>query len=277
MSQVSQQEYQMFREFLQDSCGILLGDNKAYLVNSRLKPVLQNNSISSMGDLVASLKRPSSQKLREQVINAMTTNETLWFRDTHPYDILKNRIFAELTEKNKNTPINIWSAACSTGQEPYSISMIAKEFLETRGGKLKQEFKVVATDISSRVLDNAKSGVYQMLALGRGMSDHRLKKFFTKVNDDSWGLQNQIKDMVQFKPLNLMESYQSIGSNFDIVFCRNVLIYFSPELKKQILIKMHKSLKKGGYLILGASESLNGLSDHYEMIQCRPGIIYRAI
>jgi len=271
-----QSEYQLFRAFLQDSCGILLGDNKAYLVNSRLKPVLSQYELKNMEQLIAQLNLSSSQKLREHVIDAMTTNETLWFRDGYPFDILKNRILTEFCEGKGSSSIKIWSAACSTGQEPYSIAMAVKEFLAARSGRVKLDIKVTATDIASTVLDNAKNGRYQLLALGRGLSDNRLQKFFSKKSDDSWEIQQEIKNMVEFKPINLLNSYQSIGSSLDIIFCRNVLIYFSPELKKQILIKMHKLLKKGGYLFLGASESLTGLSDYFEILQCRPGIIYRA-
>lgn len=272
-----QNDYQLFRDFLQDSCGILLGDNKEYLVNSRLKPVLAKHKIPDLNKLVTKLKLSSSHNLREQVIDAMTTNETLWFRDGHPYDILSNRLFTGLAKNNGIAPIKIWSAACSTGQEPYSISIIAKEFQDKNPGKLKSGVSVVATDISPSVLTAARSGVYQMLSLGRGMSNARLKKCFKVVDNDSWEIKSEYKTVVDFKSLNLMDNYLLVGSNFDIIFCRNVLIYFSLELKKEILIKMHKSLKKGGYLMLGASESLTGLSDYFEMEQCRPGIIYRAI
>ena len=271
-----QNEYRQFRTFLQDSCGILLGDNKAYLVNSRLKTLLSQYDISNMGQLIAQLSLPTSQKLREHVIDAMTTNETLWFRDGYPFDILKNRILSEVCDTKGNSSLRIWSAACSTGQEPYSISMAVKEFLSARSGRVKLDVKVTATDIAPTVLDNAKMGTYQLLALGRGLSDNRLKKFFSKKSGDSWEINQEIKSMVDFKPLNLLNNYQSIGANFDVIFCRNVLIYFSPELKREILIKMHKALKKGGYLILGASESLTGLSDYFDILQCRPGIIYRA-
>jgi chemotaxis protein methyltransferase CheR len=269
-------EYHLFRTFLEEACGILLGDNKAYLVNSRLKPVMAKHDIKSLNDLVAKLKSVSFRGLKEEVIDAMTTNETLWFRDSHPFTILKDKILSEAADKNTIAPLKIWSAACSTGQEPYSISIIAKEFKESNPGKLKGGVKIVATDISPTVLANAKSGIYEMLALGRGMSEQRLKKCFNPIEDGRWEIKQEFKSVIDFQLLNLMESYNRVGANLDVVFCRNVLIYFSPELKRQILLKIHASLKPGGYLLLGASESLNGLSDYFEMIQCRPGIIYRA-
>jgi len=268
--------YQVFRAFLEDACGILLGENKAYLVNSRLKPVLAKHDISDLNQLVSKLTPTSGRALREEVIDAMTTNETLWFRDAHPFNILKNNLFPELAENLGFTPLKIWSAACSTGQEPYSIAITSKEYQESNPGKLKAGIKVVATDISSTVLAAAKSGLYEMLALGRGMSESRLKQHFNALSDGRWEIKKEFKSLIDFQILNLMDGYQRVGSNFDIIFCRNVLIYFSPDLKREILIKMHACLKPGGYLLLGASESLNGLSDYYEMEQCRPGIIYRA-
>ncbi len=270
------EEYNEFRNFLQDACGILLGDNKEYLVNSRLKPVIERHKLSGLGELVEKLKLRSIGALREEVIDAMTTNETLWFRDSHPFRILQDIIFSELGPKAGFSPLKIWSAACSTGQEPYSIAITAEEYKLANPGKLNGGVRIVATDISSSVLDVAKKGVYEMLALGRGMSEERLKRCFQENTDRSWSIKPQYKNVVDFRTLNLLESYAKLGTKFDVVFCRNVLIYFSPELKQDILTRIHQVLNPGGFLILGASESLNGLADKYEMVQCRPGIIYRA-
>jgi len=269
-------EYDAFRKFLEEACGILLGDNKAYLVNSRLKPVIARHNAAGLGELLAKLRQASSSSLREEVVDAMTTNETLWFRDNHPFRILNDMLFSEFSEKLGAAPLKIWSAACSTGQEPYSIAITADEYKAGNPGKLKGGVRVVATDISSSVLDIAKAGVYEMLALGRGMSEARLKRCFQTNCDKSWEIKPQYRSVIDFKILNLMESFSRIGAKFDVIFCRNVLIYFSPDLKREILLKFHQHLNPGSYLILGASESLNGLSDKYEMIQCRPGIIYRA-
>lgn len=269
-------DYKQFSAFLQDACGILLGENKAYLVNSRIKPVLTKYGYNNLNQLVAQLKNSYNRQLRDDVVDAMTTNETLWFRDNHPFHLLTTKLFPELASKASFAPVKIWSAACSTGQEPYSIAITAKEFQDANPTKLKSGVSVIATDISPTVINVAQSGVYEMLALGRGMSPERLKRCFDELNEGKWRIKPVYQKMINFQLLNLMESYQKIGSDFDIIFCRNVLIYFSSELKKEILIKMHQRLKPGGYLMLGASESLNGLSDYYEMEQCRPGIIYRA-
>lgn len=269
-------DYKQFSAFLQDACGILLGENKAYLVNSRIKPVLTKYGLSSLNQLLAQLKNAFNRQLRDDVVDAMTTNETLWFRDNHPFQLLNTKLFPELASKSSFAPLKIWSAACSTGQEPYSIAITAKEFQDANPSKLKSGVSITATDISPTVIKTAQSGIYEMLALGRGMSPERLKHCFEEHMEGKWKIKPVYQKMVTFQLLNLMEPFQKIGSDFDIIFCRNVLIYFSSELKKEILIKMHQRLKPGGYLLLGASESLNGLSDYYEMEQCRPGIIYRA-
>tara|TARA_R110002167_G_scaffold286400_6_gene491355 strand:+ start:750 stop:1595 length:846 start_codon:yes stop_codon:yes gene_type:complete len=270
------EDYKQFRAFLESACGILLGDNKAYLVNSRIKPVLQKYELTNLSQLVNKLNGSLQRALKDDVVDAMTTNETLWFRDNHPFNLLNTKIFPELCVKPQVTPIKIWSAACSTGQEPYSIAITAKEFQDANPGKMSSGVAITATDISQSVLNTAKEGVYEMLALGRGMSQERLKHCFDQKEEGRWKIKPSYQKVINFKALNLMESFQSIGSGFDIIFCRNVLIYFSPEFKKELLIKMHRCLKPGGYLLLGASESLNGLSDYYQMEQCRPGILYRA-
>ncbi|WP_148862930.1 CheR family methyltransferase [Marinobacter fonticola] len=273
-SEITPQEYEAFKTFLQDACGILLGENKQYLVKSRLRKILEENGHETLGDLVKHLQRPGRNPLREVVIDAMTTNETLWFRDTHPFRILTDRLLPELSETKGAQSLRIWSAACSTGQEPYSIGMAVDEFRRTKPGKLRGDVRIVATDISRSVLDVARKGEYEMLAIGRGLSPERQKNFFTASSTGGWQIKPSIKSMVEFKELNLLERY--VFGKFDLVFCRNVLIYFSAELKKDILTRIHSTLNPGGYLILGASESLNGLPDLYEMVQCQPGIIYRA-
>lgn len=268
--------YNRFREFLEKSCGILLGHNKEYLVDSRLKPLIAKHKFGTLNQLVDELEKKTFSSLKEEVIDAMTTNETLWFRDLHPFRILQEKIFPEFEREARLRPLSLWSAACSTGQEPYSIAITADEYRKKNLGKLGKGVKITATDISPSVLDKARSATYEMLALGRGMSEDRLQKYFVEANSGSWRLKPEISTAVTFQTLNLLQPFMYTTKQFDIVFCRNVLIYFSPELKLDILSRMHAKLKTGGYLFLGASESLNGLSDKFEMIQCNPGIIYKA-
>ena len=270
---ITPQEYEAFKKFLQDASGILLGDNKQYLVKSRLRRLLEDNQLESLGDLLERIRRPGQMQLKETVIDAMTTNETLWFRDNHPFRILSEKLLPEMASRATAQPLRVWSAACSTGQEPDSIAMAVEEFRRLQPGRLKGEVRIVATDISKTVLDVAKRGEYEMLAIGRGLSPERQRQFFTTLPAGGWQIKSSLRAMVEFRELNLLDRYM-LGK-FDLVFCRNVLIYFSGEHKKDILTRMHAVLNPGGYLILGASESLNGLSDLYEMVQCHPGIIYR--
>lgn len=271
---VSKQDFGIFRAFLKQACGIMLGDNKEYLVTSRLNKIMVKNELTSLNELVMKMQRNPRSGLRQQVVDAMTTNETLWFRDSHPFEILKKQIIPEFVKKSKGQTIRIWSSACSSGQEPYSISMIIEEFKLKNPGALSAGGKVVATDISDTMLNAAKKGEYDPLVLGRGLSDERKQRFMDHEGDGSWSVKPLVKSCVEFRPLNLMESYAALGK-FDVVFCRNVLIYFTGEDKKSILTKIHGCLKPESYLVLGASESLNDLPDLYEMVQCNPGIIYR--
>ncbi|TBR37720.1 protein-glutamate O-methyltransferase CheR [Marinomonas agarivorans] len=260
--------YDVFREYLEKVCGIMLSDNKQYLVASRLGKILERENIAKLEDLVVLLSRGGKSALKEEVINAMTTNETLWFRDAHPFNILKSKILPEKGNKS----LRIWSAASSTGQEPYSISITLEEF---RSGSSIAADKIIATDICTNILAHAKQAEYDHLAIARGLSDSMQKNYFDKLENGSWKIKPNIRNRVDFKYLNLIDSYASLGK-FDVIFCRNVLIYFSAELKLDILTRMHKVLNPGGYLFLGGSEALSGLSSMYDIIQCHPGIVYQA-
>ena len=271
-TEITLQEYTAFKTFLQDASGILLGDNKQYLVKSRLRRILEDNQLGSLGELLDRLKRPGRNNLSEVVIDAMTTNETLWFRDSHPFRILQNILLPDFADRKMAQPLRIWSAACSTGQEPYSTAIVIEEYRRLRPGRLR-DVKIVATDISKTVLDAARRGEYETIAIGRGLSPERQQQFFTAAINGRWQIKPQIKAMVEYREINLLERY--LLGKFDIAMCRNVLIYFSAEHKRDILTRIHASLNPGGYLILGASESLTGLTDLYEMVQCSPGIIYR--
>ena len=268
-SGINRQDFTLFRDYLERVCGILLGDNKEYLVSSRLRSILKERELGGLTELVSAIERDS--RLREQVVDAMTTNETLWFRDAHPFKILENKLIPEIAKQRR--AIDIWCAASSTGQEPYSISIVLEEYKRKNPGALTSE-KVIATDISPTALEAARNAEYDQLALGRGMPQDMLQKYFSTTPTGSWKLNPQITARVQFRMLNLLHSYSLLG-RFDVVFCRNVLIYFSSDLKKDILTRIHGVLKPGGYLLLGASEALSGLGDLYEMVQCNPGIIYR--
>ena len=273
MSQsISARDYDSFRQFLEEACGIVLGDNKQYLVASRLNRLLKELDVSAVGELIEKLKKQPRSGLRERVIDAMTTNETFWFRDNHPYELLKDLILPELAKKSPNQ-LKIWSAASSSGQEPYSISMILQEYLKSRPGSLTNNFQVVGTDISPTMLEMCRSGVYDALALSRGLSPERKQRFFQQ-DGDLWRVKDEIRNRVRFAELNLMNSYVSLGK-FDIVFCRNVLIYFSSELKRDILRRIAQTLAPGGYLFLGSTETIASYSDDFDTVRHKGGIVYQ--
>lgn len=268
-------DFEQFRVFLEKACGILLDENKQYLVSSRLNKLMEQQGIKSLGELVQRIQAQPRGGLREQVVDAMTTNETLWFRDTYPFEVLKNKVIPEFIRNNPGQRLRMWSAACSSGQEPYSISMAIDEFERSNLGQLKMGAQIVATDLSGTMLTNCKTGEYDSLAIARGLSQERLQRYFDTKGPGRWAVKPAIRSRVEFRSFNLLDSYASLGK-FDVVFCRNVLIYFSAQVKKDILLRIHSTLKPGGYLFLGASEALNGLPDHYQMVQCSPGIIYQA-
>lgn len=268
---ISPAEYDQFRNKLEQSSGILLGDNKQYLITSRLRRLLETEKLTNLSELMRGMDR--NLKLKEAVVDAMTTNETLWFRDDHPFKIFREKLLPELAKTRR--PLKIWSAACSTGQEPYSLSIAVEEFKRTNPGALSSEVKIMATDISSSALAIAREGVYPQLALRRGMGDVHLKQYFQQVGDDQWKINDAIKRRVEFRSLNLQSSFSMLGK-FDVVFCRNVLIYFSADFKHDILKRIHGTLQPDGHLFVGASEAVNNLSDYYQMKQFSPGISYQA-
>jgi len=268
---ISDQEYRDFSRFLESQCGIVLGDSKQYLVRSRLSPLVTKFKLASLSDLLRDVVSGRNRELRVAAVDAMTTNETLWFRDTYPFEVLANKLLPEAAANKR--PIKIWSAASSSGQEPYSMAMTVLEQQQRKPGMLPS-VSITATDISASMLDMCRAGVYDNLALGRGLSPERRRNFFEDAGDGRMKVKDNVKRLVNFRPQNLMDSYALLGK-FDIIFCRNVLIYFSPDMKSQVLNQMANSLNPGGYLLLGASESLTGLTDRFEMVRCNPGIIYK--
>jgi chemotaxis protein methyltransferase CheR len=272
---ITPESYRAFCEFLDKACGIVLGANKEYLVSSRLRSVLAENKLEDVNALLEKLRFGNSA-LRQSVVDAMTTNETLWFRDLHPYQFLKQELLENLYQQAGGRKPRIWSAACSSGQEPYSIAICAAEHAQVKPLQGARGLDIIATDISSSILDTARKAEYDTLALNRGMSPERLQKFFDKTPNNTWVLKPAVKSMVQFKQLNLQESYALLGGKLDAIFCRNVLIYFSQKNKEEILRKMHSSLRPGGYLMLGASESIGPAGELFQMTQYGGGIVYVA-
>jgi len=267
---ISPDHYAAFRDFLEQSCGILLGDNKQYLVTSRLGNLMTREKLADLGQLVQRVKRSGESGFRNQVIEAMTTNETQWFRDGYPFTIVQEKLFPEFSTKGKQR-IRIWSAACSSGQEAYSLSMLLQE-QKTRGGTLEGE--ILGTDISQAMVSHTLEGRYNAAAMRRGLGPDRQGRFFRELGEDQWQTLPEIRSRIKAQVHNLRESYAPLG-RFDLIFCRNVLIYFSSELREDILRRMCQQLNPGGYLIVGASESLSRHADQLEMIRTHGGVIYK--
>lgn len=266
--------FELFSRFLNNEAGIQLGPNKQYLVETRIRKILIDYKIASIKDLIEAIELPKNRQLKQIVIDAMTTNETFWFRDVYPFEYLKKTILPEFSKNKPNQRLRIWSSACSSGQEPYSISIIIEELCKSVFSK-NVDVEIIATDLSHKIMSDAKSAKYDKISVVRGLSSQRLRDYFDQNSDNSWQVKPGIKKRVQFRTQNLKGSYGLLGK-FDVVFCRNVLIYFSGELKLEIIKKIHRTMEKGGYLFLGSSESLGNVTDLFEMVHCSPGVVYRA-
>jgi chemotaxis protein methyltransferase CheR len=269
-------EFKLLRDLIEKSCGIALGDEKAYLIETRLVGLMTENGCEDYGSFYRLVSRAPDHQLRDKIVDAMTTNETLWFRDGHPFLILRDQLLpplgAELRAGNRFR-IRIWSGASSTGQEAYSIAMTIREFCAANPGLRPDQFEILATDISPSALFLAKAARYDEAALGRGLSDERRARFF-HPEGRVWVANDELKGMVTFRKFNLQDSLEPLG-HFDIVFLRYVSIYFSDPLKRQIYQGIAGLLAPDGHLIISAVESLRGISDAYVQLSHAGGSYYR--
>tara|TARA_R110002167_G_scaffold65637_9_gene185770 strand:- start:1111 stop:1944 length:834 start_codon:yes stop_codon:yes gene_type:complete len=265
-----QQHYVSFSYFLERACGIVLGENKQYLVRSRLTPLVKQGHFASINTYIDSVVKGNRQH-QAAAIEAMTTNETMWFRDDYPFKLLEKNILSQFSSKAK--PLRIWSSACSSGQEANSIAMTILNFKKQQANSFRAGIEILGTDISEEMLQRCRLGEYDQMAISRGLPEQFKKDYFEPADHGKLRLKSQVKALTNFKSINLLDSYSSLGK-FEIIFCRNVLIYFSNEVKKQILQKIAACLQDDGILFLGASESLSGLSDKFTMVRCNPGLYY---
>ncbi|MQM40259.1 Chemotaxis protein methyltransferase Cher2 [wastewater metagenome] len=263
-------DYEAFRRFLEERSGIMLGENKQYLVTSRLAPLLRRHSLADLGALVQRLQSAGGQQLRTEVVDAMTTNETQWFRDIYPFRILADQLFPEFERRGKRH-IRIWSAACSSGQEAYSVSMTLSEY-QAKGRNL--DATIVGTDISTQIVGRAKAAEYSASEIRRGLSEERQRRYFDAVDQNTWRVRPEVTRRVSFRQHNLLEAYGTLG-RFDLILCRNTLIYFSMPTRTDLIRRMGQALEPGGYLMVGASESLPRELTEFEMVRCHPGVVYR--
>ncbi len=250
-------EFEYLRAYLKQRSGLALTAEKRYLVESRLNPVCRRFGLARLGELVGALKLARDGAMERAVVEAMTTNETFFFRDRTPFDLFNDVILpAALVRNAGRRRLRIWCAAASTGQEPYSLAMLLQE----AGQKLSGwQVDLVATDLSTEVIEKAKLGLYSHFEVQRGLPVQWLIKYFSQVGEQ-WHIAPSLRAMVDYRQLNLMHGFETLGQ-FDIIFCRNVLIYFDAPMKSDILARLSASLAPGGALLLGAAETVIGLTD----------------
>lgn len=263
MLKIKPAEYEILRTFIKDQCGINLGDHKAYLIETRLSDLVLEYGCKTYLEFYKKAERDPS--LVERIIDAMTTNETFWFRDSNVWQVISNKIIPEIVEKAKGgKKVRVWFAACSSGQEVYSFLMMVNEHLEKINQKrLMTNLEFLATDISPSVLFQAKSGRYSGIAIDRGLPEYFKNKYFTN-NGNVWIFDEKLKARVKFEKLNLQNNFRSLGL-FSLVLCRNVLIYFSMDTKKEILDKIAGQMEAGSALLLGSTESLRDFSNRFKI------------
>jgi chemotaxis protein methyltransferase CheR len=261
-------EYDYLRKLVKQRSGLVLSDDKQYLVESRLVPLARKVGVAGLSELVSKLKAGAAEALAVDVVEAMTTNESFFFRDKIPFDHFRQTIVPSLlAARAKERRLRIWCAAASTGQEPYSLAICIKEMAAQLAG---WRIEIIATDLSLGVLEKAKAGIYSQFEVQRGLPIALLVKYFTQVGE-MWQLAPEMRAMVQYRPLNLLQNFASLGT-FDIVFCRNVLIYFDQPTKIDVLERMARLLDTDGYLVLGAAETVVGLTESFKPIADRRGL-----
>ena len=262
------QDFDFLRKYLRDRSGLVLSVEKQYLAESRLLPVARRNGMNSLDELVARLKAKTPAPLGIEVVEAMTTNETFFFRDKIPFDHFRDTIMpALIAARAREKRIRVWCTAASTGQEPYSLAMVIKGMGAALAG---YRIDIVATDLSSEVLERAKVGIYSQFEVQRGLPVQLLVKFFGQIGE-TWQLAPELRGMVQFRPLNLLNDFSVLGS-FDVVFCRNVLIYFDQENKIAVLNRIARQMPEDGFLVLGAAETVIGLTEAFKPLADKRGL-----
>ena len=261
-------DYEFLRKLLKERSGLDLSSDKQYLVESRLVPLARKAGLAGIPDLVQKMKAGAAEALTSDVVEAMTTNETFFFRDKIPFDHLKDTMLPALLQaRGARRALRIWCAASSTGQEPYSIAMCLKELGPAIAG---WKVDIVATDLSQGVLEKSKAGIFSQFEVQRGLPIQLLVKYFTQVGD-MWQLNPDIRSMVQHRQLNLLQDFAHLGA-FDIIFCRNVLIYFDQDTKTDIFERLSRVIETDGFMVLGAAESVVGISDVFKPHSERRGL-----
>jgi chemotaxis protein methyltransferase CheR len=264
---INEQDFEVYRTFLYKDSGLSITFEKAYLLESRLSPVIKKLGLDDLDALTSKIKM-NDAGAKNEVIEAMTTNETFFFRDTHPFERFEKVVLPKVLEnKAPGSTIRIWCAACSSGQEPYSLGILLKENAAKFAG---YNFEIMATDLSDDILDIARAGRYSQFEVQRGMPITLLVKYFQQ-DGNNWLINDEIKSMVKFSKFNLLNSMATLG-NFDVIFCRNVLIYFDAETKGKVLGEMQQHIAKHGSLFLGGAETVVGITDKFKPLPGERGL-----
>jgi len=262
--------YRFLQQYVYKESGIVLDDGKQYLLESRLLPLVRQQSLTSLNDLCSLLRATGHSDVRRQVVEAMTTNETLFFRDLAQYDALRTTVIPALVQQRSLTrTLSFWSAASSSGQEAYSLAIMLREM-----GLGDWNINIVGTDLADNILDRARTGRYMQIEVNRGLPAPMLVKYFTRVGLD-WQLKDEIRRMVRFERLDLRQGARMMGP-YDVVFCRNVLIYFDLETRRQILRQIRSTLVRGGYLLLGGAETTFNVDDQFVRKMIGQAVLYQA-
>jgi len=264
---VNSQDFEFVAQLLRKRAGIVLTGDKMYLLESRLAPLARKEGLPSIDDLIHVVRARREERLIGQVVDVMTTNETSFFRDKTPFEHLKDGILPVLAQARRGARIRIWCAACSTGQEPYSIAMMLDQHPQLTQGV---PVEIVATDLSTEILAKATAGIYSQFEVQRGLPIQMLMHYFTQ-QDDHWRISERLRSLITFRKQNLIEPTAALGK-FDVVFCRNVLTYFDGPTKTDVLERVGQQLNPGGFLMLGGTESVVGLSTAFEATQDRRGL-----
>ncbi len=271
---ITREEMPVWSRYIQEICGIHLDESKGYLVETRLGALLTQAGASNFSEFFFKVRSDASNKLRGKIIEAITTNETSFFRDVSPFDLLRHKLIPDLIDqRNRNgarVPIRIWSSACSTGQEAYSTGIVLKELL---GDLARYDIRILGTDISNKVVAQASYGEYSRAELERGLQPDALARHFT-VSGDKWRVRDEIRAMATFRTMNLLEPF-SFPNPFDIIFCRNVAIYFTETDKAKLFRNLAGCLAKDGCLIIGSTESISGLCPELEPKRYQRSVFYQ--
>lgn len=277
MSPISTSEVSLWSTYIHSICGVQLDTTKAYLIETRLAPLLREMKVASLGELYSRVKSDPTQALKRRVIDAITTNETSFFRDTSPFELLQHKIVPDLVDKRtrsnpngRSIPIRIWSAACSTGQEVYSTAIVLKELLMDLN---RYDIRILGTDISDKAIAAASYGQYSKMEMDRGMALDKIAKYFA-LTSQKWKIRDELRALATFKTMNLLEPFTMPGK-FDIVFCRNVAIYFSEQDKLRLFRSIANVMAPDGYLIIGSTESITGLCPQFEPKRYLRAVFYQ--